>query len=216
MEGDGSPLIAFARAIASGDQAGASSIAGEPGLALARLTGGEESYLGEIEHQVYAGDTALHIAAATYNAVIARELVGAGAITMAVNRRGAVALHYAVDGSPGSARWNPAAQRETVLCLVELGADPNAVDKNATDAPPPSRHCWRSAQIPAPPTEAGPRPSSSPAGRPAAEEAALLRRGRNRQRSSGSCSWANRRGGRCLRAASGEPLRGASGRLAHA
>jgi Ankyrin repeats (many copies) len=132
MVQDNSPLITFALAIARGDQAGASSYASEPGLALARLTGGEECYLDELGHQVYAGDTALHIAAAAYEAGVARELAGAGAITMAANRRGAVALHYAVDGSPGSARWNPAAQRETVLCLLELGADANAVDRNGT------------------------------------------------------------------------------------
>ena len=58
--------------------------------------------------------------------------MSAGAVARAANRRGAQPLHYAVDGIPGSARWNPAAQRETVLCLVELGADPNAVDKNGT------------------------------------------------------------------------------------
>jgi hypothetical protein len=33
---------------------------------------------------------------------------------------------------PGSARWNPRAQRDTVLCLLEHGADPNAFDKNGT------------------------------------------------------------------------------------
>jgi hypothetical protein len=46
--------------------------------------------------------------------------------------RGAQPLHHAVDGRPGSERWNPIAQRETVWCLVALGADLNAVDKNGT------------------------------------------------------------------------------------
>jgi ankyrin repeat protein len=81
---------------------------------------------------VYAGDSALHIAAAAYEADLARELVTAGANVTAANRRGAEPLHYAVDGMPGSARWNPASQRATVECLVELGADANAVDKNGT------------------------------------------------------------------------------------
>jgi hypothetical protein len=130
--GEDSPLITFAQAIVRRDQAVASSFAGKPGFAAARLTAGEECYLEEIEHQLYAGDTALHIAAAAYEAGIARELVSAGAITMAANRRGAVPLHYAVDGNPGSARWNPPAQQETVRCLIELGADANAVDKNGT------------------------------------------------------------------------------------
>ena len=28
--------------------------------------------------------------------------------------------------------WDPVAQRDTVICLVERGADPNAVDANGT------------------------------------------------------------------------------------
>ena len=74
----------------------------------------------------------MHIAAAAYEPGLTRALVTAGAIVRAANRRGAEPLHYAVDGIPGSARWNPVAQRETVLCLIELGADPKAVDKNGT------------------------------------------------------------------------------------
>jgi ankyrin repeat protein len=132
-------LVTFARAIAQGDRAHvAALLAGEPELARACLAlgatrhGDEEYFLDEINHHVYAGDTALHIAAAAYEAGLTRALVLAGAIVRAANRRGAEPLHYAVDGIPGSARWNPVAQRETVLCLIELGADPNAVDKNGT------------------------------------------------------------------------------------
>jgi len=131
--------MTFVRAIAQRDQARASGLlAAAPELALARLVvgatrhGTQEWFLDEIDHHVYAGDTALHIAAAAYEADLVRELVNAGAIVGAANRRGAQPLHYAVDGSPGSARWNPVAQTATVLCLVELGADPNAVDKNGT------------------------------------------------------------------------------------
>jgi hypothetical protein len=128
-----------ARAIAQGDRARVSRLLGTaPELALARLTvgatrqGGDTYFLNEINHHVYAGDTALHIAAAAYEAELVRELVAAGANIAAANRRGAQPLHYAVDGVPGTARWNPASQRATVECLVELGADPNAVDKNGT------------------------------------------------------------------------------------
>ena len=81
---------------------------------------------------MYAGDTALHIAAAAHQAAVACELLDAGAAIAAANRRGAQPLHYAVDGSPGSACWDPVAQRDTVICLVERGADPNAVDANGT------------------------------------------------------------------------------------
>src|SRR5206468_5184402 len=44
--------------------------------------------------------------------------------------RGAEPLHYAVDGAPGSRTWDPDAQAATVACLIEAGADPNALDKN--------------------------------------------------------------------------------------
>jgi ankyrin repeat protein len=132
-------LMALTRAIARRDRAHVSALlAATPGLASARFEVGatrqaaEEYYLAELDHYVYSGDTALHFAAAAYEADLARELVNAGANVAAANRRGAEPLHYAVDGNPGSARWNPASQRETVGCLVELGADPNAVDKNGT------------------------------------------------------------------------------------
>jgi Ankyrin repeats (many copies) len=113
-------------------------LSSQPDLALARFAVGanrqasEEHFLAEIEHYVYRGDSALHVAAAAFEAGIVCELIGGGALVRAVNRRGAQPLHYAVDGIPGSARWNPVAQRETVLCLIEHGADPNAADTNGT------------------------------------------------------------------------------------
>jgi Ankyrin repeats (3 copies) len=102
--------------------------------ALGLLAGAaaEEHFLADIRHHFYAGDTVLHLAAACCEADIARALVGAGASVAAANRRGAQPLHYAVDGGPGNARWDPLAQRDTILCLLELGADPNARDKNGT------------------------------------------------------------------------------------
>jgi hypothetical protein len=131
--------MAFARAIAHGDRAHVLRlIAAAPQLAVgcfevgATRQNSETYFLDEIRHHVYAGDTALHIAAAAYEADIVRELVRAGADVTVANRRGATPLHYAVDGTPGSARWKPASQLETVRCLVALGADPNAVDKNGT------------------------------------------------------------------------------------
>jgi hypothetical protein len=136
---DDATLMRFAQAIVRGDQAHVLRLlAGAPELAVASLAGdatkhgAEENFFDEIPHIVYAGDTALHIAAAAYEAGIVRELVSAGASVAAANRRGARPLHYAVDGIPGSPRWNPVAQRQAVLCLLGLGADPNAVDKNGT------------------------------------------------------------------------------------
>jgi ankyrin repeat protein len=87
-------------------------------------------YLGRIAHYLYAGDTALHIAAAGYRNKIAQMLIAAGANVRARNRRGAEALHYAADGMPGSPNWNPGAQATIITCLIEAGADPNALDNS--------------------------------------------------------------------------------------
>jgi hypothetical protein len=90
----------------------------------------ETFYLNEIGHYIYAGDTALHLAAAAYRQEIVPKLIATGANVRAKNRRGAEPLHYAVDGMPGSRRWNPSAQAATIARLIEAGADPNAVDKS--------------------------------------------------------------------------------------
>jgi hypothetical protein len=83
-------------------------------------------YLEEIGHYICSGDTALHFAAASYRHKMADKLIKAGANVRARNRRGAEPLHAAAFGSPGSPRWDPAAQAETIVCLIEAGADPNA------------------------------------------------------------------------------------------
>jgi ankyrin repeat protein len=87
-------------------------------------------YFEEIGHYVYAGDTALHIAAAAHAREISERLLARGASVRARNRRGAEPLHYAVDGNPDSTTWNPAAQKAVVECLIEAGADPNSADKS--------------------------------------------------------------------------------------
>jgi ankyrin repeat protein len=87
-------------------------------------------YFKEIEHYVYAGDTALHVAAAAYRTDIAKELVRQGADVSARNRRGAEPIHYAATGQPGSARWDPRAQAAIVAYLLRAGSDPNAADKS--------------------------------------------------------------------------------------
>ena len=87
-------------------------------------------FLDAIGHHVYAGDTALHIAAAAYRADIARELVDLGANARARNRLGSEPLHYAAVGGPGSKHWNPEAQAATIAFLIRAGADPNAANKS--------------------------------------------------------------------------------------
>ncbi|MBI5941084.1 MAG: ankyrin repeat domain-containing protein [Caulobacterales bacterium] len=88
------------------------------------------NYLTAISHYVYAGDTALHVAAAAHRPRIVNALISLGADTAARNRRGATPLHYAADGGPGSADWNPAAQAATIAGLIAAGADSNALDMN--------------------------------------------------------------------------------------
>jgi hypothetical protein len=87
-----------------------------------------EPFLDPIGRYIYAGDTALHIAAAAYQTKIVNDLLAAGADVHARNRRGQEALHAASCGSPGSQNWNPSAQAATITRLVEAGADPNVFD----------------------------------------------------------------------------------------
>lgn len=130
-------LIALARAIVAGDAPRAIQLlVDSTALARAGFAEGatrqaaQQYFLHEIGRYVYAGDTALHIAAAAYRADLARELLARGANVQAKNRRGAEPLHAAVNGGPGSASWNPAAQATTVACLIEAGADPNTTNKD--------------------------------------------------------------------------------------
>lgn len=126
-------FMTFVRAIARGERAHVSALlATTPEFALARIGAGEECFVEEISHQLYRGDTLLHVAAAAHEPEIVNQLADAGAIARAANRRGAEPLHYAVDANPGSARWDSPAQRETVSSLIALGSDPNAFDKNGT------------------------------------------------------------------------------------
>jgi ankyrin repeat protein len=75
---------------------------------------------------VYAGDTALHVAAAAYRLDLVRTLLALGADVGARNRRGVQPLHAAAESAPGSPRWNPSAQAATIAGLIAAGADPNA------------------------------------------------------------------------------------------
>lgn len=86
-------------------------------------------FLTQIGRYIYAGDTALHIAAAAYQVDIVEQLVQAGADVRARNRFGYNALHAGAAGAPGSQFWNPAQQAATIRALIKAGIDPNSTDK---------------------------------------------------------------------------------------
>ncbi len=132
-----SDLMSLVRAVAAGDARSVSQLLeASPTLARAQLDRGatrqdpQSYYLDEIEHYVYAGDSALHVAAAGYRPDLARMLIATGADVGATNRRGAQALHYAADATPGSHTWRPEDQAATVRFLIEAGADPDATDSS--------------------------------------------------------------------------------------
>src|SRR5207249_4911539 len=130
---DALPISLFG-AIASRDHLGITRrLAQAPALATRPIRVGANRqdpgryFLAAIRKHVYAGDTALHVAAAAHQRELAESFVAQGADVRARNRRGAEPLHYAADGSPGADYWNPNAQREVITYLIEAGAHPDAM-----------------------------------------------------------------------------------------
>jgi len=101
--------------------------AGTPGAATLRMD--EDLLVPELPHQLYRGDTPLHLAAAGLRYDAARALLAAGAPVNAVNRRGAAALHYACDARPLAPTWDPDAQRRVIELLVSAGATVDQPDR---------------------------------------------------------------------------------------
>src|SRR5207245_6286543 len=99
-------------------------------------------FFSEIAHYLYAGDTALHMAAAAFRRPVAELLVAQGADCCAKNRRGAEPLHYAADAN----HWDPTAQAETIEYLLSVGADPNAWDSSGVA---PLHRAVRTRSLPA-------------------------------------------------------------------
>jgi hypothetical protein len=130
LDGDFLDLV---RAIVAGDAGKAAHLVDKsPTLVHARSTVGASRqrakpyFFESIAHYIYAGDTALHMAAAGFKPEIAKALIARGADCSAKNRRGAEPLHYAADSNI----WNPIAQAATIDCLIRVGANPNALDKS--------------------------------------------------------------------------------------
>jgi ankyrin repeat protein len=123
-------------------------LADNPALATAAAESGaarqnaSDYFFREIAHYLYAGDTALHMAAAAFQRPIAMLLVAHGADCHAKNRLGAQPLHYAADAN----HWDPAAQAEMIEYLLSIGADANAQDKNGVA---PLHRAVRTRSLPA-------------------------------------------------------------------
>lgn len=124
-------FLEFIRVIVAGDTDEVSRrLAERPALAATRSEvgatrqGAADFFFAEIAHYLYAGDTALHMAAAAFRRPVVELLIAHGADCGAKNRRGAEPLHYAADANHA----DPAAQAETIAALISAGADPNAVD----------------------------------------------------------------------------------------
>src|SRR5258705_8032014 len=128
-----STFLDFVRVVVQGDiDQVAQRLVRDPGLATissdvgATRQGASTFFFVDIAHYLYAGDTALHMAAAAFRRQVAALLVAHGADCRARNRQGAEPLHYAADAN----RWDPGAQAETIEYLISVGADPNAIDRS--------------------------------------------------------------------------------------
>ena len=130
-------LRKLVEAIVEGDSDAVSRLLeASPELARARFQEGatrqaeKPFFLDRIRRYIWRDDTALHIAAAGYQAETVRRLISERADIRARNRHGDEPLHAAAVGAPGSPNWNPARQKETLVALIEAGADPNCVNKS--------------------------------------------------------------------------------------
>jgi ankyrin repeat protein len=127
-----SAVLEFIRLVVAGDTERVSRrLSAAPALATTASPVGAtrqqatDFFFTAISHYLYAGDTALHMAAASFSRPMAELLVTHGADCRARNRRGAEPLHYAADGG----RREPRAQAGVIEYLISMGAEPNAVDK---------------------------------------------------------------------------------------
>lgn len=149
-----SAFFDFVRNVVNGEiEEVARRLAANPALATASAEAGAtrprpyagsaaDFFFREIAHYMYAGDTALHMAAAAFRRPAAELLVAHGADPREKNRRGAEPLHYAADAN----HWDPVAQAETIEYLLSVGADPNPLDSSGVG---PLHRAVRTRSLPA-------------------------------------------------------------------
>jgi len=123
------------KAIVEDDRAAVKRLLAADKSLAARRIETPKLYRSKIFHWIYAGDTALHLAAAGYRTEIVRLLLSAGADpNAAYNHRHGRPLHYAADGRPGGPDWYEHLQLKTIRCLLGAGAEIDAQDKNGATA----------------------------------------------------------------------------------
>ena len=118
-----SPFQSLFAAILEDDRAKVNRLLNQhPGLARNGASE-EDRYETRIAHWIYAGDSALHVAAAGYRVEIAKMLLAAAADSgSAKNRRWSQPLHYASDGYLESAFWNARRQVAMIRLLLKGGS----------------------------------------------------------------------------------------------
>src|SRR5215471_2059502 len=121
-------LAEFLAAVVADEASAVRLVRAMPEIARARVT--KERLVEDIPHQLYVGDTALHLAAAALRPLAVAALIEAGGDANAENRRGATALHYACDARPKAGKtWNPSKQRSVIELLLDAGSDIERKDK---------------------------------------------------------------------------------------
>ena len=126
-------LVELLAAIVADEPKAVRLVRARPEIAQARVA--DERLMEEVPHQLYVGDTALHLAAAALLPLAVGALIAAGADSNAENRRGATALHYACDARPkAGATWNPSKQRGVIELLLDAGSDIEHKDKAGATA----------------------------------------------------------------------------------
>jgi len=126
-------FLDFIRAVVDGDVdevsrslARSRALATTPSSVGATRQGASTFFYAYIAHYLYAGDTALHMAAAAFRRPVAALLVMHLANWRAKKPPGAPPPQYAAATNP----QNPIAQGETIEYLISVGADPNVLDRS--------------------------------------------------------------------------------------